>query len=167
MPSLTQLKIALALLAGWMGALNVSFYPQGGSLILAVLGVAVALSLLLTPASRRGQVWCGLLLVFALTFGGWPGAVVAVGLSALLAFRPDLLERREALDQRNWDQTKLNNTEALANRMLGARTRQDWDALMASGEIQRGQTASSGKAQASRVSSAPRWARARRTASTM
>ncbi|NLW81196.1 MAG: hypothetical protein GXY42_05925 [Desulfovibrionales bacterium] len=91
-----RLAPALALLAGGMGALNVSFYPQGGSLILAVLGVAVALSLILAPASRRGQVWCGLLLVYALTFGGWPGAVAALGLSALLAFRPALLQRREA-----------------------------------------------------------------------
>ena len=85
----------LALLAGTFGGLNVAFYGQGGSVLLAVLGITALLGFVLSPRSHIPRVWAGLLLIYALTFGGILGFAVAVALVAVLIFRPSFLIRRE------------------------------------------------------------------------
>lgn len=94
--SSSRRSLALAILAGVLGAINVSFYPQGGSLLLAVLGVAVVLIAVLGPKVGSLKVWAALLLVYALVFGGWAGWVMALALGGMLFLRPEYCERKAA-----------------------------------------------------------------------
>jgi undecaprenyl-diphosphooligosaccharide---protein glycotransferase len=89
-------SVLLAVLAGSLGALNVSFYPQGGSLLLAVLGTAAAMIFVLGPKAGRAKTWSGLLLVYALSFGSWAGWMIGLALGGILFAKSDLLERKAA-----------------------------------------------------------------------
>ena len=88
--------IFVVLLAGCLGAFNISFYPQGGSLLLAVLGAAAAMIFALGPKSDSLKTWTELLLVYALAFGGWGGWAAGLTLGGMLFFRPAFFERKIA-----------------------------------------------------------------------
>lgn len=90
-------SVGIALLAGCCGTFNVSFYSQGGSLLLAVTGMAVLVTLVLAPNTTRIHVLTGLLMVYAMTFGGGPGWLVGLGLAYVLALRPEIFEFKIAL----------------------------------------------------------------------
>lgn len=83
-----------AVLAGLCGALNFAFYSQGGSVLLAVLGLTVLLAFCLAPRERFPAIWASMLLVYSMTFGGMPGLGLAVVLTVVLALRQDMLQRR-------------------------------------------------------------------------
>ncbi|WP_156902618.1 STT3 domain-containing protein [Desulfomicrobium escambiense] len=89
-------SLAYAVLSGALGAINISFYTQGGSLLLAVLGASAILTFVLGPKSGGVKAWSGLLLIYALAFGGWGGWGVGLALGGILLGRPDLLERKAA-----------------------------------------------------------------------
>lgn len=85
-----RVAVALAFLAGACGALNFASYAQGGSVLLAVLGMSALLAFGLAPKDRLVHVWAALIVVYALTFGGLTGMVLAIALTLALELRPDL-----------------------------------------------------------------------------
>ena len=48
----------------------------------------------------------------------------------------DVLKQREATDAANWEQQKVNNTNGLFNKLLGYSSPEEYQAAMASGEMQ-------------------------------
>ena len=52
----------------------------------------------------------------------------------------DVLKQREATDTANWNQQKVNNTNGLFNKLLGYSTPEEYQAAMASGELQQEMT---------------------------
>ncbi len=92
-----SLTVTLALLAGTCGALNFYAYSQGGSILLAVLGMSALLGFGLAPKERLTHVWAALLLVYGLTFGGLSGLVLAIALALALIFRPIFFKQRHGL----------------------------------------------------------------------
>ncbi len=91
-----QQSLACAVLAGSPGAINIAFYPQGESLLMAFLGAAAALVFVLGPKSGSLKAWSGLLLVYALAFGGGVGWAIGLALGGILFARPDILEHKAA-----------------------------------------------------------------------
>lgn len=92
-----KLSVSLALLAGVCGALNFVTYTQGGSILLAVLGMSALLAFGFAPKGRLVHVWAVLILVYALTFGGLLGVVLASALVLILILRPFFFKQRQGL----------------------------------------------------------------------
>ena len=92
----TWQNIFLLLLTGFFGMANVFFYPKGGSLLLAILGVAAFVCLVLSRRGRRPHVCCGFVLVYSMIYGGIFGLIGAF-LALLLLASPHILQRRDGL----------------------------------------------------------------------
>lgn len=93
----SQVTALLSVLAGLCGALNFAFYSQGGSVLLAVLGMATLLAFCFASSERLPAIWASVLTVYSLTFGGFPGMALSLVLAIVLALREDLLRRRPML----------------------------------------------------------------------
>ncbi|MBU4524545.1 MAG: hypothetical protein KUA37_13510 [Desulfomicrobium sp.] len=92
-----KLSVSLALLAGVCGALNFLTYTQGGSILLAVLGMSALLGFGLAPKGQLMHVWAVLILVYALTFGGLLGLALALALAMTLILRPFFFKQHYGL----------------------------------------------------------------------
>jgi dolichyl-diphosphooligosaccharide--protein glycosyltransferase len=92
-----RLSVSLAILAGVCGALNFIAYTQGGSILLAVLGMSALLGFGLAPKGQLMQVWAVLVLVYALTFGGLPGLALSSLLAMVLVLRPTFFTQRHGM----------------------------------------------------------------------
>jgi dolichyl-diphosphooligosaccharide--protein glycosyltransferase len=89
-------NIFLLLLTGFFGKANVLFYPKGGSLLLAILGVTAFVGLVLSRRGRRPHIYCGIVLIYAMIYGGIYG-LFGVFLASLVLALPNLLQRRDGL----------------------------------------------------------------------
>ncbi|MDY0274327.1 MAG: hypothetical protein RBR42_02675 [Desulfomicrobium sp.] len=87
-------SLVMLALTGICGFLSMFFYPQSGSILLAVLGMAALLSLVLTPPQKWVELWVGLLMVYALTYGGLVGLGAVLGLGAIFWIKPNLWKQR-------------------------------------------------------------------------
>jgi dolichyl-diphosphooligosaccharide--protein glycosyltransferase len=91
------LSSVLLLVSGACGALNMLLYSQSGSILLGVLGTAFLAGFVLAPRTDWVEIWAGLLAVYALTFGGVPGALAALVLTTVSTFRPELWKQKTVL----------------------------------------------------------------------
>jgi len=89
-------NIFLLLVTGAFGMANVFFYPKGGSLLLAILGVAALVGLVLSRRGRRPHICCGFVLIYTMIYGGIFG-FVGVFLASLMLALPDFFQRRNGL----------------------------------------------------------------------
>jgi dolichyl-diphosphooligosaccharide--protein glycosyltransferase len=86
--------ILVAILVGIIGMVNISIYHQGGSVLLAVLGMAVLVGVVCARSGHRIFIWSGLLVVFALTYGDFLSVIIAFFTSCLIFYKPDLLKSK-------------------------------------------------------------------------
>lgn len=69
----------LAFCIGVLGKLGILFYASSMSLIFATYSVATLLGAVLASRDARETFWAGMVLMFAMTFGGWAAALLASG----------------------------------------------------------------------------------------
>jgi dolichyl-diphosphooligosaccharide--protein glycosyltransferase len=84
--------IVVAFLAGIIGMVNISVYHQGGSILLAVLGMAVIIGSVFARGGHRLYIWSGLLVAFALTYGNFLSIILALVATSVVYFKFDLLK---------------------------------------------------------------------------
>jgi dolichyl-diphosphooligosaccharide--protein glycosyltransferase len=84
--------ILVAFLAGVIGMVNISVYHQGGSILLAVFGMALLIGFVFSRPGHRLHVWSGLLVAFALTFGNFLSIIIALVTAGVVYFKSSLLK---------------------------------------------------------------------------
>lgn len=86
----------VAVLAGIIGMINMSVYHQGGSILLAVLGMAIVIGFVCARSGHRIFIWCGLLVVFALTYGNYLGIFLAGITAGFVTYKSNFLKNKWA-----------------------------------------------------------------------
>jgi dolichyl-diphosphooligosaccharide--protein glycosyltransferase len=73
---LTRQELLGTLLAGMLGKIAVASYPSNATFLFITCAMALGLGLFLIPRERYEALCSAVLLMFALTFAGWVGAIV-------------------------------------------------------------------------------------------
>jgi dolichyl-diphosphooligosaccharide--protein glycosyltransferase len=74
---LSRYELLGTLAAGIMGKLAVLTYPSNATILFTLYALAVVLGFFIVPKFRREALACAVLLMFALSFSGWSGSLIA------------------------------------------------------------------------------------------
>lgn len=81
-------SILLAFFIGVLGKAGILFYPSSTSVIFATYALAGMVGTVLARGNLRESYGAGLILMFAMTFGGWMAALLAIAWAAWCLLKP-------------------------------------------------------------------------------